>query len=100
MPDRPLIKESGFDPLREFYGMWNTRLAERYLPLPRGLFSKYECVDGRLVPSPAWPASNGYAAVQLSSLLGPPAEAAGFFVYGRGRLAFNPGTWIVPDLAV
>ncbi|GAB3485232.1 hypothetical protein [Amycolatopsis cihanbeyliensis] len=40
----PLMVSPEFDPLVEFYGMWNTELAEQYLPLPRVHARKYECL--------------------------------------------------------
>ena len=89
-----------FDPLRDFAGMWNTHLAERYLPLPGAPFSKYECADGRLVLSPAEASSNAYGAAGLIVLMSGPARAAGFFVYGSVNLAIAPDTWIQPDLTV
>jgi hypothetical protein len=45
--------EPDFDPLVEFVGMWNTRLAERHLPIPELPGAKYECVDGRLFVTPS-----------------------------------------------
>jgi hypothetical protein len=89
-----------FDPLRDFAGMWNTTLAERYLPLPGHPFSKYECVDGRLFVSPAEASSNSYGKLRLAALMEVPARAAGLVVYGSINLRVNPDTWIEPDVTL
>ncbi|CAM3599289.1 hypothetical protein KIPE111705_16170 [Kibdelosporangium persicum] len=45
-----MTRALGFDPLIEFYGMWSTGLAERYLPLPYApMVGKYEGQDGYLI---------------------------------------------------
>lgn len=46
------MTRADFDPLVEFYGMWNTELAERHLPIPETHARKYECVGGYLIMSP------------------------------------------------
>lgn len=89
-----------FDPLAEFYGWWNTRLAERYWSLLESLFGKWECVDGRLAVAPTQPSEIPYGSVGLISLLRRPARAAGFVVYGSLNLSFHPERWLQPDVCV
>ncbi|TCO64739.1 Uma2 family endonuclease [Actinocrispum wychmicini] len=90
-----------FDPLVEFYGMWNTELAELYLPLPNvPMIGKYECLDGYLIMSPREGTPNSYATVILGSLLIEPARAAGFRAYSAVNMGFYPNRWIEPDLTV
>jgi Uma2 family endonuclease len=94
------IAEPDFDPLVEFVGMWNTRLAERYLPIPELPGAKYECVDGRLSVTPSEAFSNAYGESRLVRLLGEAAEPSGLIVTTTLNLAFTPDTWIQPDVAV
>lgn len=89
-----------FDPMVDFDGVWNTRLAERYLPLPELPTARYECVDGRLFVSPAEAFSNTYGESELGALLRPAARAAGFFLANTANVAFTPDTWIQPDLVI
>jgi hypothetical protein len=89
-----------FDPLRDLAGAWTTALAERYLPLPELPGGKYECDDGRLVVAPTEASTNSYGEIKLARILAPPAEAAGFLVYGPVNLTFSPGSWIEPDVTV
>jgi Uma2 family endonuclease len=91
---------AAFDPLIDFDGMWTTKLAERYLPLPELPAARYECIDGRLVVSPTEVGANSYGEMKLARLISPAAEAAGLYVYGSVNLARNPGTWIQPDITV
>jgi Uma2 family endonuclease len=90
-----------FDPLREFYGKWNTHLAERYLPMPE-LFgtAKYECYGGKLVVSPCESFENSVAKVGLITLLGPPTRGAGFRLASTLNLTFSATEWIEPDVNV
>lgn len=89
-----------FDPLADFDGLWTTRLADRYLPLPELPTARYECIDGRLVMTPTEVGANSYGEITLAHLLRPAAHAAGFYVYGPVNLTYNPGTWIQPDVTV
>lgn len=93
---------TGFDPLAAFYGRWNTRLVERYRPLLSYLFpgKKVECVRGRLVVSPTEASGNSYGEGGLIAMLRAPARAAGFLVYGPLNLAFDPETYVIPDVCV
>lgn len=90
-----------FDPLREFYGKWNVRLAERYLPMPE-LFgaAKYECDAGRLVVTPVESLGNSFAEVRLISLLEPAVRCAGLFLASRATLTFETTDWIESDINV
>jgi hypothetical protein len=94
------IAEPDFDPLVEFVGMWNIRLAERYLPIPELPAAKYECVDGRLVVTPGEAYSNAYGESELLAFLRPAARVAGLHVTTSLNLAFHPDTWMQPDIAV
>jgi Uma2 family endonuclease len=94
------IAEPDFDPLVEFVGMWNTRLAERYLPIPELPGAKYECVDGRLFVTPSKAFSNTYGETRLARLLGPAADAAGLYITSTVNLIVHPEKWIQPDLTV
>ncbi|SBT49288.1 Uma2 family endonuclease [Micromonospora auratinigra] len=89
-----------FDPLYDLDGMWTTQLADRYLPLPELPNARYECIDGRLVMTPAETGTNSYAEGELLHLLKPGAKAAGYYVYGQVNLTFSPDRWIQPDLTV
>jgi hypothetical protein len=89
-----------FDPLVDLAGVWNTKLAEKYLPLPDLLSARYECVYGRLIVTPTEVASNSYGEHKLSALLQPGAEAAGLYVMGPVNLTFHPDFWLQPDLTV
>ncbi|MFG1899314.1 Uma2 family endonuclease [Micromonospora carbonacea] len=89
-----------FDPLVDLDGIWTTQLAEQYLPLPQLPDVRYECIDGRLVMTPAEVGTNSYAEGKLIRILGPTAESAGFYVYGRVNLTFTPQRWIQPDVTV
>lgn len=89
-----------FDPLIDFAGQWNVRLAERYLPRPDMPKAKYECVDGRLYVTPTEGFANSFGELELAHILRDAANDAGFVVAGRINLAFEPGTWLEPDLAV
>lgn len=89
-----------FDPLVDLDGMWTTQLADRYLPLPELPHARYECVDGRLVMTPAEVGSNSFGEITLAHLLRPAAKAAGFYVYGQVNLTFGPQRWIQPDVTV
>jgi Uma2 family endonuclease len=89
-----------FDPLAEFYGIWNTDLAEDYLPIPHVHAGKYECLDGYLIMSPREGSPNSYAALLLGHLLFEPARAAGHRAYSALNVTFSPNRWIEPDLVV
>lgn len=89
-----------FDPLVDLDGIWTTQLAEQYLPLPQLPDVRYECIDGRLVMTPAEVGTNSYAEIELAHLLKPAAKAAGFYVYGQVNLTFTPQRWIQPDVTV
>ncbi|WP_405115552.1 Uma2 family endonuclease [Micromonospora sp. NBC_01405] len=89
-----------FDPLVDLDGIWTTQLAERYLPLPELPDARYECIDGRLVMTPAEVGTNSYGEGKLIRILGPTAEAAGCYVYGQVNLTFAPQRWIQPDVTV
>jgi hypothetical protein len=89
-----------FDPVIDFDGQWNTTLADRYLPLPGLEKARYECVDGRLFVTPTEAFSNTYGEGELLALLRPAAKAAGFYLAPTANLAFHPGKWLQPDLAV
>jgi Uma2 family endonuclease len=94
------IAEPEFDPLVEFAGMWNTRLADRYLPIPDLPGVRYECVDGRLIMTPSEGFSNAYGESQLITILGPAARAAGLHLTTAVNLVVSPGTWIQPDVTI
>lgn len=90
-----------FDPLKDFYGLWTTELAEHYLPIPIApLISKYECLDGYLVMSPREGSANSYAALELGHILRGPARNAGHCAYSALNVEFTSKTWIEPDLVV
>jgi Uma2 family endonuclease len=89
-----------FDPLVEFYGMWNTELAEYYLPIPRVHAGKYECLDGYLIMSPREGSRNSNAALELGHILRGPARTAGHRAYSALNVTFAPNRWIEPDLVV
>ncbi|GGM31448.1 MULTISPECIES: Uma2 family endonuclease [Micromonospora] len=89
-----------FDPLTDLDGMWTTQLADRYLPLPELPHARYECIDGRLVMTPAEVGTNSYGEMQLGRLLSPHAEEHGFYVFGQVNLTFTPQRWIQPDVTV
>ncbi|SCL15199.1 Uma2 family endonuclease [Micromonospora inyonensis] len=89
-----------FDPLVDLDGMWTTTLADRYLPLPELPQARYECIDGRLVMTPAEVGSNSFGEIRFARLLAPAVEAAGFYVYGQVNLTFGPQRWIQPDVTV
>lgn len=89
-----------FDPLIDFAGMWNYRLADRYLPLPELPKARYECVDGRLVVTPTEGFTNSFGELRLASIVRMAAEEAGMLVTGRINLLFEPDNWLEPDLAV
>lgn len=91
---------SPFDPLVDFDGMWTTELADRYLPLRELPNARYECIDGRLVMTPAETGTNSYAEGELLHLLKPAAKEAGYYVFGQVNLTFSPDRWIQPDLTV
>ncbi len=97
---QPLTMPGEFDPLVELYGMWNTGLAERYLPIPRAHAGKYECLGGYLIMSPYEGPANSFGQLKLGMLLHDPAQRAGFVPYLNVNLRFAPDTWIEPDLAV
>ncbi|TCP57370.1 putative restriction endonuclease [Tamaricihabitans halophyticus] len=96
----PVTTPSGFDPLVEFYGMWNTELAERYLPIPHTHARKYECVGGNLIMSPAEGTTNSHGEGELFVRLRAGALAAGCYPYLQVNLRFTPDTWIQPDLVL
>jgi Uma2 family endonuclease len=90
-----------FDPLVQLYGMWNSELAEHYLPIPNApTIGKYECLDGYLIMSPREGTQNSYATVELASILRAPARAAGHRAYSAVNMQFSPNRWIEPDLVV
>lgn len=89
-----------FDPLVELAGMWNTQLAERYLPIEGVPAAKYECVDGSLYVSPFESGVNSYAGAELLSTVRGPARRAGLLAYGTLNLAFGTGRWIEPDINI
>jgi Putative restriction endonuclease len=89
-----------FDPVIDFDGQWNTTLADRYLPLPGLPKARYECIDGRLFVTPTEAFSNTYGEGRLLRILGPAADAAGFYLAPTANLAFHPGKWLQPDLAI
>ncbi|MCI4063214.1 Uma2 family endonuclease [Micromonospora sp. R77] len=89
-----------FDPLYDLDGEWTTQLADRFLPTRELPDARYECVDGRLVMTPADAGANSFGEAKLIRILGPAAEAAGLYVYGQVNLTFNPRSWIQPDLTV
>lgn len=89
------------DPLFDFDGRWTTDLADQYLPDPRFPEAMYECVDGRLIVSPAEASSNVLGAARLLRLIGPPTDAAGLYALGGTiNLTFSKDSWINPDLTV
>lgn len=89
-----------FDPLVDLDGLWTTELADRYLPLPELPAARYECIDGRLVMTPAETMSNTFGEMTLAHLLRPAAQAAGFYICGPVNLTFDFKRWIQPDLTV
>lgn len=89
-----------FDPLVDLDGMWTTQFADRYLPLPGLPDARYECIDGRLVMTPAEVGTNSYGEIELAHLLKPGAKAHGFYVFGQVNLTFSPRRWIQPDITV
>lgn len=89
-----------FDPLIDLDGMWTTELADRYLPLPELPTARYECINGRLVMTPAEALSNAFGEMKLARLLAPAAEAAGFYVSGPVNLTFDSRQWIQPDVTI
>ena len=89
-----------FDPLVELHGLWNTELAERYLPIEGLPSAKYECLDGNLIMSPREGSANSYAAVRLAIVLDQPARAAAAAVYSTVNLQLTPSGWIEPDLTI
>ncbi|MGH3436943.1 MAG: Uma2 family endonuclease [Sciscionella sp.] len=96
----PLAEHAEFDPLREFYGMWTTGLAEQYLPVKWVPPAKYECVGGYLVMSPREGSANSWAALRLGAILDNPARSAGHCAYSALNVEFTQGSWIEPDLTV
>ncbi|MEV4491778.1 Uma2 family endonuclease [Micromonospora coxensis] len=89
-----------FDPLHDLDGQWTTTLADRHLP-PRDLpHARFECLDGRLVMTPAEAGANSFGEAKLIRILGPAAEVGGLYVYGPVNLTFDPRTWIQPDITV
>jgi hypothetical protein len=61
----------------DFDGLWTTRLADRYLPLPELPTARYECIDGRLVMTPTEVGANSYGEITLApARLGRVAGAA------------------------
>jgi Uma2 family endonuclease len=94
----PVVGE--FDPLREFAGMWDVRLAERYLPVPGLPRYKYECVDGRLFLGPRGDVGTSYGKVELASWMREAAHAAGQLAVAEVNLVINPQRWIEPDVTV
>ncbi|WP_199199962.1 Uma2 family endonuclease [Micromonospora sp. RP3T] len=98
--DKSMAAPLRFDPLVDFDGMWTTRLADRYLPLRELPDARYECIDGRLVMTPAETGTNSYAEGELLHLLKPAAKEAGFYVFGQVNLTFAPDRWIQPDLTI
>lgn len=89
-----------FDPLIDFAGKWNSKLADRYLPLPELPKARYECVDGRLIVTPTEGFTNSRGEARLTRILWSAAEDAGMLVTGRINLLFEPNNWLEPDLAV
>jgi len=89
-----------FDPLAVFQGLWNTELAQRYLPIPELPNAKYECVDGRLIMSPREGSANSFATVELAHLLRNGAREVGYRLYSAVNMELSPNRWIEPDLAV
>lgn len=89
-----------FDPLVDLDGLWTTKLAERYLPLPGVPVGKYECVDGRLVMSPTEVGTNSWGEGKLLRTISDAAEAAGLYVFPPVNLMFRPDRWIQPDVTV
>jgi hypothetical protein len=89
-----------FDPLVDLDGMWTTQLADRYLPLPELPTARYECIDGRLVMTPAEVGTNSFGEAKLIRILGSAAETAGYYMYGQVNLTFGPQRWIQPDVTI
>jgi hypothetical protein len=50
--------------------------------------------------TPTGAGANSFGAIRLARLLGPAADAAGRYVYGRVNLTFHPDSWIQPDVTV
>ncbi|WP_158879566.1 Uma2 family endonuclease [Amycolatopsis anabasis] len=96
----PLTVPSEFDPLVEFYGMWNTELAEHYLPIPRVHAHKYECLGGYLIMSPYEGAANSYGEIRLGVILDGSVRSAGLLPYGTVNVRFSSDTWTQPDLTI
>ena len=89
-----------FNPLVEFAGMWNTRLAEDFYSFLAERFGKWESIDGRLIVAPAEASNNSWGEMQLAHLMNPAATSAGFFVYLSLNMSFDPDTWLQPDLNI
>ncbi|MEU6077993.1 Uma2 family endonuclease [Micromonospora sp. NPDC047074] len=89
-----------FDPLVDHDGLWTTQFADRYLPLPELPDARYECIDGRLVMTPAEVGTDSYGEIKLARMLSPAAETHGFYVFGQMNLTFSPRRWIQPDVTV
>jgi Putative restriction endonuclease len=99
--DMRSAESADFNPLVEFAGMWNMRLAEDFRAFLGARFGKWECIHGRLVVAPPTEASNNsWGEAQLAGLLGSSARRGGFFVYLSLNMAFDPDTWLQPDLNV
>ncbi|HWG99707.1 MAG TPA: Uma2 family endonuclease [Pilimelia sp.] len=100
-PDQtPTPAETAFEPLADLAGLWTEELAERFLPIPGVPAARYECIDGRLVMTPAEVGANSYGEAKLIRLLGPAVEAAGLYLYGAVNLSLAPRRWIQPDVTV
>ena len=89
-----------FDPLIDFAGIWNYKLADRYLPLPELPKARYECVAGRVIVTSTEGFTNSYGEVELAHILRSAARNAGMRVTGRINLLFEPNNWLEPHLAV
>lgn len=90
-----------FDPLLELYGQWTTGLAWAYLPIPGAApGTSFECVDGYLIMDRYRGNANGYAMLELATLIKEPARAAGHRVYPTVNVSFSPQTWIQSDLTI
>ena len=88
------------NPLVEFAGMWNMRLAEDFREFLSARFGKWESIHGRLVVAPAEASDKSWGEAELAHLLQPVARQAGFFVYASLNMAFDPDTWLQPDLNI